>query len=180
MGPRSMISIEPLSTVAPADVEHLLDAAFGADRKARTAYKLREGVPAFPALSFGAFDEGKLAGTLQSWPVVLEGAHGLVSLTLVGPVAVLPSEQGAGVGQLLMERLMLAAHEQGHDALTMIGDPEYYGRFWGFSPEWTQGWELPGPFERRRLLAYVTRPEGLPRKGRVIPDPAFASADLTA
>lgn len=175
-----MIAIEPLSAVPRADVEQLLDAAFGGDRKSRTAYKLRDGVPALPELSFAAFDGDSLAGTLQSWPVALEGPHGLTRLTLVGPVAVLPDLQRGGFGRALMERLMLAAHEQGHDALIMIGDPEYYGRFWSFSPEWTQGWQLPGPFERHRLLACVTRPEGLPRKGRVIPDPAFATENATA
>ena len=175
-----MIAIEPLSTAALAEVETLLDAAFGADRKARTAYKLREGVPAIDALSFAAFEGETLVGTLQSWPVALEGPHSLTPLTLVGPVAVLPDLQRGGIGQALMERLIRAAHKEGHDALTMIGDPEYYGRFWGFSPEWTQFWELPGPFERHRLLAYVTRPNGIPLKGRIIPDPAFARASATA
>ncbi|HUD95254.1 MAG TPA: GNAT family N-acetyltransferase, partial [Sphingobium sp.] len=32
-------------------------------------------------------------------------------------------------------------------------DPEYYGRFWGFTDEGTGGWDAPGPFEKRRLLA---------------------------
>ena len=35
----------------------------------------------------------------------------------------------------------------------LIGDPEYYGRFFGFSAEATAGWRLPGPVEARRLLA---------------------------
>ena len=39
------------------------------------------------------------------------------------------------------------------DALMLIGDPEYYGRFFGFTAERTGGWRLPGPFEPRRLLA---------------------------
>ena len=47
----------------------------------------------------------------------------------------------------------------------MIGDPEYYGRFWGFSDEHTGGWNLPGPFEPRRLLARCDNPAVLPERG---------------
>ena len=37
--------------------------------------------------------------------------------------------------------------------MCLIGDPEYYGRFFGFDSARTGGWRLPGPVERRRLLA---------------------------
>ena len=161
-----MIEIVPLAQVPPEEVEALLDAAFGADRKARTAYRLREGVAAIPRLSFAAFDEGQLLGTLQSWPVRV----GDYPLTLVGPVAVLPERQRSGVGQLLMTALDAAA---GTAPLTMIGDPEYYDRFFGFSAEATGRWELPGPVERHRLLARNV-PMGL--SGTLGPDAgAFAA-----
>ena len=32
--------------------------------------------------------------------------------------------------------------------MMLVGDPEYYGRFWGFSADATAGWRLPGPVER--------------------------------
>ncbi len=176
-----MAEIVPLDRIAPADVEALLDAAFGADRKTRTAYRMREGVNAVPALSFAALDGDRLVGTLQSWPVALEGPDGaLTPMTLVGPVAVLPDLQRAGLGKQLMEALIKVAAEQGHDALMMIGDPEYYGRFFGFSAEATGGWAVPGPVERRRLLARISRPGGVPAAGRIIPDPAFASGRIAA
>lgn len=176
-----MVEIVPLSRVEPADVETLLDAAFGADRKARTAYRVRDGVNAIPALSFAAFDRGQLVGTLQSWPVVLEGPDGdNTPMTLVGPVAVLPELQRGGFGKRLMEALVEAAAELGHDALVMIGDPEYYGRFFDFTANATCGWVLPGPVERHRLLARINRPGGVPAEGRIIPDPAFATARIAA
>jgi predicted N-acetyltransferase YhbS len=101
-------------------------------------------------------------------------------MTLVGPVAVVPDGQRGGIGKALMTQLMSAASAQGHDALVMIGDPEYYGRFFGFAADATQQWDLPGPFERHRLLAYVTRAGGVPAAGRVIPDPAFATEAIPA
>jgi predicted N-acetyltransferase YhbS len=176
-----MVEIVPLSRAAPDQIEALLDAAFGLDRKARTAYKLRKGVEAAADISFAAVDNLRLIGTLQSWPVALEGDdETLTPLTLVGPVAVAPDMQRGGIGRLLMERLIDTAAATGHDALIMIGDPEYYGRFFGFTAEATLHWELPGPFERHRLLARVSRPGGVPARGRIIPDPAFATARVTA
>lgn len=176
-----MIEIAPLSRVEPADVEALLDAAFGADRRARTAYRMRDGVNAVAALSFAAFDDGRLVGTLQSWPVALEDAGGaMTAMTLVGPVAVLPDLQRGGFGKLMMTALIAAAAKQGHDALIMIGDPEYYGRFFDFTADATAGWVPPGPVERHRLLARIGRPGGVPAVGRIIPDPAFATARIAA
>lgn len=181
MGRALMIEIVPLERVDPADVEALLDAAFGADRKERTAYRMRDGVGALPALSFAALDGQQLVGTLQSWPVALESPDGrLTPMTLVGPVAVRPDIQRSGLGRKLMDTLVTAAGKEGHDALMMIGDPEYYGRFFDFSADATAKWAVPGPVERRRLLARISRPGGVPAEGCIIPDPGFASGRIAA
>lgn len=176
-----MLEIRPLGDVAPMAVEDLLDAAFGSDRKSRTAYRLRAGVSFIPELSFAAFLDGSFVGSLQCWPVAVEEPTGALSpLTLVGPVAVLPASQGTGVGKGLMNAMLKTAAEKHHDALVMIGDPEYYGRLFGFSAEHTGHWELPGPFERHRLLARISRPGGMPVIGRVVPDLRFASRSIPA
>jgi predicted N-acetyltransferase YhbS len=160
--------------VLPAAVEALLDAAFGPDRFGRTAYKLRTGTFALPHLSFAAFDGARLVGTLQSWPVALEQAQGRrTPLVMVGPVAVEPDVQRGGIGRAMMDALVLAADSSADAALMMIGDPEYYGRFWGFDADATGGWDLPGPFERRRLLARAANGHAPPAlAGIVVPDPA--------
>lgn len=148
------VEIKPLSSVALAAVEALLDAAFGTDRHGRTAYRLREGVGVIAALSVAAFIDGQLAGTLQSWPVQWRGDAGdVVPLVMVGPVAVAPAQQGGGIGRALMDALIERADSRADGALMMIGDPEYYGRFWGFTADTTGDWRLPGPFEPHRLLA---------------------------
>ncbi len=172
----------PLSTIAPGAVEALLDAAFGADRKNRTAYRLREGVPMIDALSFAALDGmGSLIGSIQCWPVALAQADRLLTrMVLVGPVAVSPLAQRGGVGKQLMTQLLSAAEATDHPVLMMIGDPEYYDRFFGFTAAPTQHWDLPGPFERHRLLARIAPGLALPVSGVVIPDPAFARATTNA
>ena len=181
LGRATMIEIAPLDRVRPDDIEALLDAAFGQDRKARTAYRMREGVKALPGMSFAALGKDRLLGSLQSWPVALEEPNGRrTSMILVGPVAVLPDLQRSGLGKRLLDALINAAAAQDQDALIMIGDPEYYGRFFGFSADATGGWEVPGPVERHRLLARISPPGGVPLHGRIIPDPAFATARIAA
>lgn len=177
-----MVQIIPLSSVSSDTVETLLDAAFGADRKARTAYRMRDGVAAIDALSFAALaTDGQLLGSIQCWPLALEADdQSLHSMILVGPIAVLPTAQGLGIGQKLTHTSLAAADSGLADTLVMIGDPEYYGRFFGFSSAATGGWAAPGPVERHRLLARTIRARALPRTGRLIPDPAFATATLNA
>jgi predicted N-acetyltransferase YhbS len=153
-----VIALVPLGSVAPQAVESLLDRAFGPDRHSRTAYRVRGGTSAIPELSFAAIlDDGALAGTIQCWPVELACDGGAaVPLVMVGPVAVEPRRQQEGIGRALMERMLEAvplSGVAGADALMLIGDPEYYGRFFGFSAEHTGSWCLPGPFEPSRLLA---------------------------
>ena len=164
------VVICPLAQADPDAVEALLDAAFGADRHTRTAYRIREGMAAIPALSFAAFDSAKLVGTLQSWPVSIDGAP----LTLVGPVAVAPDAQRGGIGRMLMTALIETAPDT---PMVMIGDPEYYGRFFQFSANATGGWGVPGPVERHRLLA--RNADGLPFSGMLGPR-AFALAEPKA
>ena len=166
-----MIEILPIAAVAPADVEALLDAAFGADRHGRTAYRMRAGTEAIPGLSFAAVDAGELVGTLQCWPVRLASPDGTTqSLVMVGPVAVRPDRQRAGIGVALMKHMLTQADAEGRDALMLIGDPEYYDRLFGFDARETGKWDVPGPVERRRLLARLhgDRLRGL--EGMIGPD----------
>lgn len=164
--------IVPLSQIEPAAIETLLDAAFGTDRHGRTAYKLRKGTHAIDALSFAALEEdGTLAGTIQCWPCGLFEAGGglLQKLVLVGPVAVAPDVQSKGIGKALMEATVSAANAHADGPLMMIGDPEYYDRFFGFSAEATGAWQVPGPVERHRLLAKTVRGEAILRDGMLGP-----------
>ena len=67
-----MSKIVPLNSQPETAIEQLLDAAFGPDRHGRTAYRIRDGMPWIPALSFAVLaDDGRFIGSLQSWPVAL-------------------------------------------------------------------------------------------------------------
>lgn len=160
-------TVIPLDNVDPALVEALLDRAFEPERHTRTAYKVREGVEWLPGLSFAALDSNDmLVGTIQSWPVGLTDNDGRAHpMIMVGPVAVVPERQGEGFGQMLMSASLAGIDARAPLPQVLIGDPEYYGRFWGFSNEPTGGWSLPGQFERHRLLVRCDNPAVLPREG---------------
>lgn len=51
----------------------------------------------------------------------------------VGPIAVLPTEQKRGLGTALIMYLEAMAFGDGIRAISVLGDPAYYGRF-GFVP----------------------------------------------
>ncbi len=155
----------PIGTVTASAVEHLLDLAFGIDRHGRTAYRLRDGVAAEAAASCAALDEqGALVGSLQSWPLALTGADGIVTpLWLVGPIAVHPDRRNEGIGRAMLRRALEAIDETGIAAV-LIGDAPYYApvRLRG---DQTQRWQVPGPVDRARLLARTEAGVVLPTDG---------------
>lgn len=163
-------TLAPLDAVDPALVDALLDRAFGPDRHERTAYKVREGTQALPALSFAALDEDDfLVGTIQVFPVALTDPEGRRHpLLMVGPVAVVPERQSEGFGHALMLAMQSALDPQAQLPQVLIGDAPYYGRF-GFIAAPTQGWSLPGPYDKDRLLVRATNPAILPEKGTLGP-----------
>lgn len=170
-----MASLIPLSSVEPALIEQLLDRAFGPDRHARTAYRIRAGMDWLQALSFAVLDDDEmLVGTIQVWPVALTDPDGRdFPLLMVGPVAVVPGHQNEGYGKALMLAALEAIAETSGNIpplpQVMIGDPEYYGRFFGFTAEHTGGWRTPGPNDPARLLVRCDNPAILPEKGNLGP-----------
>lgn len=160
----------PLEAVEPAMIEEVLDRAFGPDRHARTAYRIREGMDWLPGLSLAALDgDAMLVGTIQCWPVALQTKQGQVPMVMVGPVAVLPERQGEGFGIGLMSAMIAEDARLGAAGgqslpQVLIGDAEYYGR-WGFSAALTGGWRCPGPYEQHRLLGRGAALSAMPAEG---------------
>jgi len=128
--------------------EALLDACFGDNRHARTCQRLRDGRTPAEGLALSAVARGKLVGTVRLWHVSAGGIPALI----LGPLAVGGAYRKLGVGAALMDHALAAARARGHRAVLLLGDAPYYVRF-GFSAQKTGELQLPGAFERERLLA---------------------------
>lgn len=155
-----MSELVPLRAVSPTAIEGLLDAAFGTNRRERTAYQLRTGSQPIAPLSFAIIDNDLPIACIQCWSVTIGSAR----LVLVGPVAVHPERQNEGYGSRLMQRMLDTAGQMAEPPMVMVGDAEYYGRF-GFSADATAGWALPGPWEPHRLLVRNPARHPLPPEG---------------
>jgi predicted N-acetyltransferase YhbS len=157
---------------APAEAgarEALLDRAMGVGRKRKPSERLRAGRLPAQGLSFVARAGGRLVGTVRLWHVRAGDRPAL----LLGPLAVDPEFHGFGIGTELMETALHGAEDAGHDAVILVGDPEYYARF-GFAADRTGGLLMPGRVERRRFLARELTPGVLNNAyGRVAPTGAL-------
>jgi predicted N-acetyltransferase YhbS len=147
---------------APAEAgarEALLDLAFGGKKRRRkTSERLRQDRLPADGLSFSAkLGNGRLVGTLRLWHVSLGENNPAL---LLGPLAVHPSHQKRGVGSVLMREAIEQAAALGHRAVVLMGDEPYYRRF-GFSKALAANLQMPGPFERDRLLALELVPNAL-------------------
>jgi len=128
--------------------EALLDACFGENRHARTCQRLRDGRAPAEGLALSAVAQGQLVGTVRLWHVSAGGVPALI----LGPLAVDSAFRKLGVGAALMDHALAGARARGHRAVLLLGDAPYYARF-GFSADKTGELQLPGAFERGRLLA---------------------------
>lgn len=137
-------------------VEALLDKSFGPGRFAKTAYRLREGVPCIGALSWVAEEDGALRATIRYWPVRVGGKPCL----MLGPIAVDPAHRGRGIAVALMTRTLDEAAALGHRAVILVGDEPYYARV-GFARVPKGSMTMPGPVDYARLLGRDLAPGGL-------------------
>ena len=132
---------EPILTQLSAE-------AFGPGRFARSAYRVREGVPPVAGLSLCGVLDGTLVGGVRFTAIgVGEREGGL----LLGPLIVDPAATGRGIGTALVEEGLALARAAGFAFVLLVGDMPYYGRF-GFQPVPAGKVALPGPVDPTRLL----------------------------
>ena len=143
-----MISIKSEVPEEGPAIEHLLDIAFGPDRRSTPSYKVRENVAPQPSLCFVAHNGPSLAGVIRFTPVHVGDEARAV---LLGPIAVHPDHENLGVGTQLMETGIAAAKAAGLHLTIAIGDPGYLSRF-GFEPAGPHSLSFPVQVEDQRFL----------------------------
>lgn len=134
----------------PADEAHIValhDTVFGPGAYARAAYRLREGVPHDPTLSFVAMVRHRLVASVRLTPIAIGARPAL----LLGPLAVDPEFKGRGAGKALVRMAVAAARDAGHSVVMLVGDEPYYGPL-GFTRLAPYAITLPGPVDPARVL----------------------------
>jgi predicted N-acetyltransferase YhbS len=138
-------------------IEPLLDRCFGFDRHHKTVYRLRDGLAPIEKLSFvGLARDTGLLGSLRFWPIRIGQAPAI----LLGPLAVEPALQGAGIGRGLLRHGLTQAKRLGAQICVVVGAPGYYAPF-GFDNAAGHGLILPGPVEPERFQVLEIVPEAL-------------------
>lgn len=139
-----------LETDGDAEILSQLSAeAFGPGRFARSAYRVREGVPPVASLCLAGWRDGRLVGGIRFTAISIGEEK---DAALLGPLVVDPAEKGKGFGRALVEEGLARAKAEGFALVLLVGDMPYYGRF-GFSPVRPGQITLPGPVDPARLLA---------------------------
>jgi predicted N-acetyltransferase YhbS len=128
--------------------------AFGPGRFARTAYRVREGVPPVASLALTAWLDARVIGGIRFTEVRI-GEVG--NALLLGPLVVDPAYKGNGYGGALVQEGLTRARAQGFALVLLVGDMSYYGRF-GFVPVPPGQITLPGPVDPERLLVVELSP----------------------
>lgn len=140
-------TLRPQTAADQPAIDRLNARAFGPGRYARSAYRLREGVPPELPLSFVACIGPLLVGS----NIMTRIRCGASPALLLGPLTVEPAFRKGGIGEALMNRSLQASREAGHTLVLLVGDLLYYGRC-GFNRV-PDGWiTFIGPVDKSRLL----------------------------
>jgi putative acetyltransferase len=84
-------------------------------------------------ISLVAEVDGRVAGHVLFSPFYVDSPEGTVTSIALGPVAVLPSVQGQGIGSALIEAGLAECRALGYGCVFVLGHRTYYPRF-GFRP----------------------------------------------
>ena len=140
--------ITPEQAGDAAEVDALIEAAFGPGRLAKAAERLREGNSPVEGLSVVARENGRVVGCARMWPVSV----GERPAILLGPFAVDTAWRSRGLGAALVEAACARTKAAGHGLVILVGDAPFFGRL-GFQPVPTNSVSLPGPVDMRRVMA---------------------------
>lgn len=121
----------------------------GPGRFARTAYRIREGLPDVTPYCLLALLDGTLVASIRFTAVTIGGRGRALML---GPLVVETEHAGKGYGKQLVADGLDQARRAGIELVVLVGNQDYYGRF-GFVPVPPGQMSMPGPVDPRRILA---------------------------
>jgi len=128
------------------------EAAFGRPGEADLIDALRQ--RGAVTLSLVAEQDGEVVGHILFSPVTITHDEVIVTAVGLGPMAVSPTHQRAGIGSQLVRTGLQMLRQAGHSVVIVLGHPTFYPRF-GFMPASQFGirWENEVPDEVFMVLA---------------------------
>jgi len=131
-----------------ASVRTVNEAAFGSSEEADLVDTLRARGDAL--ISLVAEIDGSIVGHIMFSRMWIRTNSRDVSAVALAPMAVLPTHQRKGIGQLLVRHGLNMLRGMGENIVIVVGHPDYYPRF-GFSSDAASS--VQGPFPREVFMA---------------------------
>ncbi len=162
------LTIRPETPSDYPAVTEVNDLAFGQPAEGKLVENMRKNPKFIHELSLVAEVDGKIAGHILFFPVVIKSGNGkgkeTISLT---PIAVLPEFQKQGIGGELIKEGLKACKQLGYDSAIVLGHPEYYPEF-GFKQANTWGIKDPFGVPAEAFMALELKKGALENTGGVV------------
>jgi putative acetyltransferase len=136
------VTIRPERDDEAAIVRHVVGAAFQRPVVPELVDALRASTAWIDGLSFVAERDGAVIGHLLLTRSRLDAPRELIDVLVLSPLAVLPADQGQGIGSQLVRHALAVAATRTEPVVFLEGSPRYYPRF-GFEPGGPRGFRRP-------------------------------------
>ena len=117
---------ETSDDISAIDVVNL--SAFQGEAEAKFVTNMRKSANFKPEMSLVAEFNGRIVGHVLLTRVTLRKDSGEVSILLLGPMSVVPSQSHRGIGTALIKAAVDKTKELHFGAVIVIGHPDYYKR----------------------------------------------------
>ncbi|MCP8970592.1 GNAT family N-acetyltransferase [Ectobacillus ponti] len=131
----------------PADIPAIArvnELAFGRKNEGKLVDLIRHSEHFIPELSLVAEENGEIAGHILFSSAMIEREGSVQPMITLAPMAVVPGQQGKGIGSQLVREGLRVCRELGHPLVVVLGHSTFYPKF-GFVISKEKGIHPPFP-----------------------------------
>lgn len=151
----SGLTIRPADEADRAAIHQVESRAFGRIDEAELVNQLTASGDV--VLELVAERAGMIVGHVLFSRLVIETGAARFPAVALAPLAVLPEEQGKGVGAALVDEAHRHLRAEGETLAVVLGDPQYYGRF-GYARDRAERFESDYQCDALQALAWGEAP----------------------
>ena len=152
MGTHCDVTVRPVAAQDYAEIERLLQVAFGGPGEAELVVLLRKNGDMI--LELAAVRDAQIVGCIAFSRAWIEADAERVPVACLAPVAVDPTCQSKGIGAELVRRGLAMLARMQETVVFVLGEPAYYSRF-GFVSKVALNY--PSPFSKAAGDAHMIR-----------------------